>query len=337
MIKSVYTGLLMILCFFVSKKQAVAQTDPHFTQNYMYPMAVNPALTGAMDGSYRVSSIYRNQWKNISNPYSTVGVSAEIATPKNINIGVSYFKQTAGDSGYQYNLANISLAYSGVKFGKTGDQQISFAAQGGFVNSKFDASGFKFGQQWQPGIGYVSGTGSGENIDNLSAFIPDITFGVYYLDRTPNKTISAFGGVSTFHVTQPRFSFLGNIGQNKLPMRLSAQAGIKVVLKNGVFVVPNVIYNRQGTASEIIAATYAQFFVNDDVDVMLGGNMRLNDSVSPFVGLYFKGLIVGLSYDVNTSSLQTTAPNSNAFELSISFTGGKSPAHNSVYFNCPRF
>ena len=29
---------------------ATAQTDPHFTQNYTYPMYLNPALTGGSDG-----------------------------------------------------------------------------------------------------------------------------------------------------------------------------------------------------------------------------------------------------------------------------------------------
>ncbi len=337
MTKSASVFLLIVFCVAGLKLRVFAQIDPHFTQNYMYPMAVNPALTGTMDGSYRVSSIYRNQWGNITNPYSTIGFSAEIATSKNVNIGASFFKQTAGESGYQYSLANISLSYGGVRFGPTGDQQISFGAQGGFVSSKFDTNGFTFGEQWLPGAGYVPGMSSGEIFENSSAFVPDISFGISYFDGTLNKIISPFGGISAYHVTQPSYSFLANGSTNKLPMRLSAQAGLKFVLTDGVSIVPHIIYNRQQKASEIIAATYVQFFVNEDVDFMLGGNTRIKDSVSPFVGLYFKGLIAGLSYDVNTGPLRTNAPNSNAFEISLSFSGGKQRASNSVYFNCPRF
>lgn len=301
----------------------------------MFPMAVNPALTGSMDGSYRVASIYRNQWRNITNPYQTIGFSAEIATSKDINIGASFFKETAGYSGYQYSLSNLSLAYTGVRFGKTGDQQISFGAQSGFVSAKYNLNNFEFGQQWLSGTGYVPGTSSGENFENLSVFVPDISFGISYFDRTPNKAVSAYGGVAVYHLTQPRFSFLG--GNNKLPARISAQAGLKVVLNDGVFLMPNVVYNRQQNASEIITAAYAQFYVNDDTDIMIGGNIRIKDAVSPFIGLYFKGLVAGLSYDINTSALANYAPNSNAFELSVSFSGGRARQANSTYFNCPRF
>jgi hypothetical protein len=140
-----------------------------------------------------------------------------------------------------------------------------------------------------------------------------------------------------FHFTKPNYSFLANGNSNKLHIRFSAQAVFKVALNQGVFLVPNIVYNQQQKASEIIVATYAQFYVNEDVDFMLGGNVRIKDSVSPFVGVYIRGLIVGLSYDVNVGPLNTNAPNSNAFEISISLSGGKRNAPNSAFFSCPRF
>ena len=82
--------------------QSFAQTDPHFTQNYTYPMYVNPALTGSSDGEYRVSSIYRTQWGSISNPYRTIGVSFDARTNKNIAFGVNLLNQSAGDGGFNY-------------------------------------------------------------------------------------------------------------------------------------------------------------------------------------------------------------------------------------------
>lgn len=328
--------LLAVFCIIALKQQVSAQIDPHFTQNYIYPMAVNPALTGTIDGTYRVSSIYRNQWGNITNPYSTIGLSAELATEKNINIGTSFFRQTAGDSGYQYSLANISLSYDGIRFGYDGDQQISFGIQGGFIHTKFDPNGFRFGSQWLPGIGYDGGIGSGENMGSLSAFVPDLSFGVTYFDRTPDKIIQPFLGLSVYHVTKPTYSFLGD-DQNKLPVRYSAQAGFRLALNEGLYLVPNAIYNQQQKSSEIVAGMYAQMYVNEDTDFMFGGSTRIKDSVSPFIGVFIKGFIVGMSYDVNTGPLKANAPNSNAFEISVSFSGGKRNSSKSAYFNCPRF
>lgn len=327
----------MALGLVTLKQKALAQIDPHFTQNYVYPMAVNPALTGSMEGGYRVSSVYRNQWRNITNPYSTIGVSAELVAGKNINIGTSFFRQTAGDSGYQYSLGNISLAYDGVKFGRDGDQTISFGIQGGFIKSKFDANNFTFGEQWLPGTGYNPGINSGENLNNLSSSVLDLSFGISYFDRTLHKGVLPFAGFSIYHLTQPVYSFLADGNNNKLPMRYSGQAGLRISLNEGFLIVPNVIYNRQQEASEFIAAMYADFYVNDNTNLMLGGNMRIKDSISPFIGLYSKGFLFGLSYDVNTSSIGSNVSNTNAFELSISFSGGKRRDYNSGQLYCPKF
>jgi hypothetical protein len=48
----------VILAGSVSK--TMAQVDPHFTQYYIYPLYINPAMTGGSDGDYRVSGIFRN-------------------------------------------------------------------------------------------------------------------------------------------------------------------------------------------------------------------------------------------------------------------------------------
>jgi len=71
-----FTACLMV----AAMQQLAAQTDPHFTQNYTYPMYINPALTGGSDGDYRVSSVYRSQWGGIGNPYRTTGLSFDTAS-----------------------------------------------------------------------------------------------------------------------------------------------------------------------------------------------------------------------------------------------------------------
>ena len=89
--------------------QSVAQTDPHFTQNYTYPMYVNPAMTGGSDGEYRISSIYRSQWGGIDKPYRTTGLSFDTRTNKNIALGVNLMNQSAGDGGFVRGLARHAL------------------------------------------------------------------------------------------------------------------------------------------------------------------------------------------------------------------------------------
>jgi type IX secretion system PorP/SprF family membrane protein len=97
-------------------QQLFAQTDPHFTQNYTYPMYINPAMVGQSDGDYRASAIYRSQWGAMGHPYRTTGLSADAATNNNLAVGVNLLNQSAGDGGFNYFNAYASIAYTGVKF-----------------------------------------------------------------------------------------------------------------------------------------------------------------------------------------------------------------------------
>ena len=166
---------------------AVAQTDPHFTQNYTYPMYINPALTGSSDGEYRVSAIYRGQWGSISNPYRTTGVSFDTRTNKNIALGVSLLNQSAGDAGFNYLSTYGSIAYTGIKFGKENYRRIVLAMQIGMINRSVNPSKFKWGEQWNPITGYNSSNTTSESFATSSSTTLDIGAGALYFDATPGK------------------------------------------------------------------------------------------------------------------------------------------------------
>ena len=124
--------------------KVAAQADPHFTQYYIYPSWTNPGLTGAFDGQYRIAGIYRTQWGNISSPYSTQGLSAEITSNHKMNYGISILNQTAGDGGYRYTTGYLNLAYTGVRFGKEGNHRVSLGLQLGLIQRRFDAGRVPF-------------------------------------------------------------------------------------------------------------------------------------------------------------------------------------------------
>jgi hypothetical protein len=52
----------MVLMTSIMVSTARAQVDPHFSQYYIQPMTMNPAFTGAFDGDYRISGIWRSQY-----------------------------------------------------------------------------------------------------------------------------------------------------------------------------------------------------------------------------------------------------------------------------------
>jgi hypothetical protein len=94
---------------------------------------------------------------------------------------------------------------------------------------------------------------------------------------------------------------------------------------------------QQGNAFEATPGIYAQMKVNDIMHVLLGGNYRLNDAVNAFTGIYYKNYSLGLSYDINTSNLNTIPKTVNSLEMSLSMTLLKNNKLETQFFKCPRF
>jgi len=326
------TCMLLALCIGGIVK---AQVDPHFSQYYVYPSWLNPALTGAFDGQYRVSGVYRNQWGNVTVPFVTPGVSLDFTTNKNINVGVSILDQTAGGGGYHYTTAYANVAYTGVKFGTGLTQRVVFGVQAGMIQRRFDRSKLSFGDQWNPVTGYNPGVPSAEVLARTSATAFDAGAGIMYFDAQPGKKANIFAGFSASHITRPEDKFSAS-GTERIPMRLTGHAGVRLALSEVFSLTPNLLYLKQGSATEKMAGAYASLKAAPELDLMIGANYRFKDAFSPFVGFTYKGMAIGASYDVNTSDLGKMAKGSNSFEISLSFIGRRSAKTPEIEFVCPR-
>jgi len=322
----------------VSIQQSVAQTDPHFTQNYTFPMYVNPAMTGGSDGDYRVSAIYRSQWGAVGNPYRTTGVSFDTRTNKNIALGVNLMNQSAGDGGFNYFNAYASVAYTGVKFGTANNHRIVFAMQAGLINRRVDQAKFKWGEQWNPITGYNASNAITENFASTSATTLDIGAGVLYYDATPGKKANVFGGLSFFHLNKPKDPIISNqsVALNTIPLRYTIHGGLSFNLSERSSIIPHILYMQQGNAKETMLGAYVQHNVNEETDLMIGGYYRFKDAVAPFVGVDYRNFLIGLSYDVNTSKLGAMSRNINSFELSLSYIKRKGTKSIFDFIRCPR-
>lgn len=315
-----------------------AQTDPHFTQNYTYPMYINPAMVGQSDGAYRASAVYRNQWSAFGNPYRTTGLSVDASTNNNLALGVNILNQSAGDGGFNYFTAYASVAYTGVKLGKNENHHIIFAMQAGVLNRNVDQTKFKWGEQWNPITGYNANNPISESFTRTSATALDMGTGILYYDGTPDKKVNFFGGVSFFHINKPADPIVSmqSTALNTIPMRYTIHGGASINLKEGLSVVPHFLYNHQGTASETMLGVYLEKTVNEETNIMAGAYYRYKDAVAPYVGVDHKNLVVGLSYDVNTSQLGAMTRNVNSFELSLSYILRKETKGNVDFLHCPR-
>jgi type IX secretion system PorP/SprF family membrane protein len=331
--KFTYVWLLSICVIVAGHEDVVAQADPHFSQYYISPMTLNPALTGVMEGDYRGAAIFRSEY---GNTLQVKGISGDVTTNKNCNVGIDLLNESTSDQSYGYYSGHISMAYTGVRLGPNADHCISMAIQCGFINRRFNVARLQFGDQWAPGLGYEPGTASADVINKPSVSGFDAGVGIAYYDAVPDKKLNFFGGVGAFHITKPGNPFLSGSNE-RLPVRYSVHAGVRIISSDLFSVVPNVIYMREGNAQEKMMGAYLQLYVNETTDLMFGANWRINDAVSPFVGLYYNGLTIGVSYDATVSSRDGASTRTGSLELSVSYTGKNKKTMKTKPFHCPRF
>ncbi|RYY93544.1 MAG: type IX secretion system membrane protein PorP/SprF [Chitinophagaceae bacterium] len=313
-------------------QQGSAQVDPHFSQFYAHPLWLNPALTGAFEGKLRASAIYRSQWANVS-PYNTVGISADLRTDDNLNIGVAFLQQSAGDGGYHYQNGGISMSYSGVRFGADGAQQLFIGMQVGFLGRSFDPDGLRYGSQWSPGTGYDPTRPPGDNSEQSSSGALDIAAGATWIDTRSDALFQPFAGISAGHLTQPEDPFFKGSTYH-LPLRLTAHGGFRYQVGETARLQVQLLYMRQGSAEERMAGAGINLAVSDETELHLGGSYRIGDAVSPYVGVRHGALSLGASYDHTVSGLGKLAGNTNAFELSLTWIV---PGEDGYSIPCPRF
>lgn len=320
---------LSILCMMATLR-VNAQIDPHFSQYYANPLWLNPAMTGVIDGDYRVSLNAKQQWGSLSNAYVTAGASFDMAPTKNLAFGGMILNQNAGDISYNYLNALASAAYR-IRFGRGGLNMINFGIQAGVLNKSFDPSKITVGDQFNSNGGFGN-LPINESFSSSNTLVPDVNAGVMFFDGSEEKQVNPFVGVSGSHLTRPVDRFLGN--NVRIPIRFTAHGGARVKVTDVFDITPNGLYLKQGNAREIAAGAYGQFFVNAETDLLFGANYRYQDAAIAYFGMHLKNVAFGLSYDFNTSNLNRATSSRGGLELSISFTSRKGIL--GPNFFCPR-
>ncbi len=164
----------------------------------------------------------------------------------------------------------------------------------------------------------------------------DISGGITLTGSTSDKSSYRIG-ISAMHINQPKNSVLESGGsRSELPMRLVGYATYHMDLNEKFLIIPSILYQSISSANELSLQGLAGYKMPEQNLVVKGGlGYRLGDAVEVLVGVDFKALKVGASYDITTSDL--ASPNG-AFEIAVSYIAKiyKRPKVDPVMF-CPRF
>jgi len=324
--------------------QAAAQ-DIHFSQFYASPLNLNPALTGKVNGDYRISAIYRGQWwgEFKQKTYSTPSVSFDmpfiVGKKKKDAIGVGLNLLADQTNGGRLNTTTflVSVAYH-KGLGKENKHQLSLGVQGGYVMKQLKSNDFTFGDQITNG--QLNGNPTTESFANNNSNYPDFNVGLFYNGQIVKK-LTFFAGYSFSHLTTPSEEFRGNIS-NELPFKQIVHGGLQWDMTEKFSMYPGVLFQLQSKAREINFGTnFGWHFLNTDTKratFFFGGWYRLQDAAIAMVGLEYNRFRVGVSYDITTSDLNTANNLRGGFEISAMYTGLFSkPTDNNIFLFCPRY
>ncbi|MBA3648595.1 MAG: PorP/SprF family type IX secretion system membrane protein [Chitinophagales bacterium] len=322
----------LFLISFLLITEIVEAQDPHFSQFYYSPLTENPALTGAFDGSYRLGTIYKNQWGSVTSPfvYSTPSISGDYKLMNNgynnnyLGVGLMLLNDRSGDANLSNLTAMFSAAYH-LSLDQRGYNHISIGLQGGIVQKSIDQAALKFLDQYD-GNGGFTGI-SAEHFDNVSILYPDFSAGAAYTSVISKQTRFQ-AGISVFHLTQPTERFLqSTVSNDRLPIRYLAHASATFGLNSKIYLFPFGQFQMQNKNQEVVAgANIGYKFAGTPSAVgtlfYVGAFTRVKYNVVPTVGFMMNGLQFGLSYDVNLSNdLKAVAKSNGGFELALVYTG----------------
>ncbi len=345
--------------FFLITTTSIFGQDQHFTQFYASPLTLNPSLSGAFSGRYRLAMLYRDQWRNVlDNPYVTMGAALDMRfgldsrrkqTNDSFGAGVQFFSDRVPSIDFATNQINLSGAFH-KSLSKANNQFLSIGAQVGIAQRNINYERINFGDQFNGNDGYTEPTSEILPENNFS--YGDIGVGLHY-SYAPRKSVGVFAGVAMHHVLEPQVSFFIDRndndgvefnGDNTLLRKYTAHLGLQIPIGERVQILPRGLVHLQGSHLVANAGSNVRFLVNDinGIALHVGGWARavgnednsfaMNVAVA-MLGLEFNNVLVGFSYDANLDYLNFTNRRQGAFEISIAFLG----QYENETVLCPKF
>ena len=318
-----------IAFFLVLATLTARSQDIHFSQFYETPLLRNPALAGIFTGDYRVQAIFRDQWNSFTDAYRTGSLNAEYKWPIGkqddyFTTALEIFYDKAGTAALETTELLPAINYHK----SLSDQRpmfLSLGFMGGLVEKTLDLSKVTTNSQYN-GTAYDPALPNGETILSPNVHYLDGSLGISFNSAfgEDNKN-SMYAGFAYHHLNRPKNSFYKN-PTVELDPRMVVSAGVKSILNEYSYFTFHADFSRQGPAQELIAGVLYSYKLGDEPDiypytVSLGGFFRWRDALVPVIRLETNSLAVSLSYDVNTSQLNTVSYARGGFELSISFIG----------------
>lgn len=299
--------------------------DIHFTLHEMSPLWLNPARTGAFEGTARIGGLYRAQWfslDGINTPsvYIDAPVIRGFRPQDWVGAGLLFIQDNA-----RLELPAGSMTEGGSRFLKlkTGWQGLSVSYHLALDKDRTNVLTLG-GQYTNTGVNLESGSGlvTEETIKaalgglGLNMASDDLISGDQQVDYTDiagglmlRSKLSDDNllevGFAVQHIGTPRNGLgsggFGSGGTNERPRTFHVHGSLDYKLNDDWTLMPRVFYQSAASNSTASIQAWAGRRVNEDVQLRFGLGYRSSDAAKVLFGLDYKDLRAALSYDLTLS------------------------------------
>lgn len=324
--------------------------DIHFTLHQMTPLAFNPANTGGFYGTYRISGLYRDQYRSVlgNAAYTTPTFSVDLPVIRGfketdwVGVGMFFYSDKSGSGGLTQSSFKISAAYHWA-MNKKGNNILTIAYQTGAVQHEVkNPEKLIFEDQLVQG---VETSVDQAIIDKMKKGFLDHVGGLKFTSKL-NKTDEMTIGVAAGKFGQPDWSLLTMGGNYRVDPRVHAQIGLSRLMSDKVRFSPNISYQKimGSPANTLVVQGMIDYLHSKEKGLVLKGGLGyrsgagIGDAFQLMLGADIKVIRVMLGYDINISPLSAASSGQGAFELAAQYVGTiyKRPNPDPIIF-CPRF
>lgn len=322
-----------------------AQNHYQFTQYNLNPLFMNPAQTGAYEGTYRVGGLYRSQWNSFSNIYRplTLYVDAPIlmvAKRHWVGLGIMFANDKAGTHNLGTNLTALSGSFH-YALDKRYRNVISAGIQFGMGGRSIDLSD-ELSFYSELASGTVDKTARGGVNDKNTSF-SDLSAGVL-LKSTLNKNTKLSFGVNIAHFANAKYTLIKTGGQKvKVPIYVATIATLDRQITKKLSIHPSLLYHTQSGIFTINPQVMMGYKMkkqgSKSDDILLKGGLGFDvkgNAANVLLGGEYRGITVGVGYDLNTGALQKVTRD--GIEIGVQYIGRiyKNPKVKPVMV-CPKY
>lgn len=329
--------ILQLFCVFWLVPVAFAQ-DIHWSQFDDNPIFQNPGNTGQFKGDARFIGNYRDQWRSVTVPFTTLSLSADGRpfSSKNLGVGGLFFHDVAGDGQFRTIELQANVSYL-LKLTRDSLHSVRPGINIGFNHRQVNTDQFYYDNQFD-GIQFNPALSSNENFQNDRRSNFSVGLGAVY-QYYKNDRLNFSGGIGIFNLNQPNQGFYGAVVQRDIRMNAFLRGIYK--LNYDWDLVPALQFNMQGKYREFVIGSRVKYTLVNRLGnyraVYAGLFYRNRDAGFISVGMDYQSWFVGLSYDLNFSKLVPASRTRGGFEVAVRYILHRFKPKKIVHRICPDY